>query len=443
MTPETSYARRGDFHLAYQVLGSGPPDVLLFDQWFSHMEAQWDVAPLARFRERLAAFSRLILFDKRGSGLSDPVPTAELPSLAVWMEDASIVLDAAGSERAALITNLAGGLLAISYAVAHPERVSALVLVDAFARALAAPDYPIGASPEALTSALDSVENSGGRGFMLDAFAPSVAGDERLRRSFARYERLSASPGSMIATVRLMWQSDVRDLLPKIGVPTLVIQRAEAEGFGVEYGRYLGGHIPNARYVELPGIDSLIWAGDQDAILGEIEWFLTGARTAAEPTRVLATVLFTDIVGSTHLAAEMGDERWRALLDDHHRLARQVIERFGGRLVKTTGDGVLATFDRPARAIRGAAALRDGLREIGIPIRAGLHTGEIEIQGEDIAGLAVHIGARVSALAEDGELLVSSTVKDLVTGSGIEFTDRGSHVLKGVPEEWRLFAATS
>jgi class 3 adenylate cyclase len=440
MTPDTQYARLGDLHLAYQVLGKGPRDILLLDQWFSHMEAQWDVQPLAEFRERLASFGRLIMFDKRGSGLSDPIPTSALPTVEEWMDDIPAVLDAVGSENAVVITNLGGGILATTFAAAHPERVSSLILVDCFARFLVAPDFPIGAPPEELERTLEEADLTMGRGLMIDLFAPSVAKDDRLRRTWSRYERQASSPGSTIATVRLIYQSDVRDILPAIHVPTLVVHRADARGFRAEHGRYLADHIPGAKYVELPGIDNLIWAGDQDAILDEIQDFITGVRPAPAPHRALATVLFTDIVGSTRLAAEMGDGRWHGLLAEHYRLARRQLDRFGGQEVKTVGDGILATFDGPARAIRCAVAIRDEVGELGLRIRAGMHTGEIEVQADDIAGLAVHIGARISALANADEVLVSGTVKDLVVGSGIEFEDRGSHELKGVPGEWRLFA---
>jgi class 3 adenylate cyclase len=443
MIPETEYARRGELHLAYQVLGEGPPDILLLDQWFSHMDAQWDVAPLAEFRERLASFGRLIMYDKRGSGLSDPLAPDQLPTVEEWMDDVPIVLDAVGSEKAAVITNLGGGIMATTYAAAHPERVASLILVDCFARFTAAPDYPFGAPEEEVERTLEEADLEMGRGLMLDLFAPSVAGDERLRRAWARYERLAVSPGMTIATVRLLYSSDVRPVLPAIRVPTLVIHRAEGKGFPAEYGRYLAAHIPGARYVELPGVDNLIWAGDQDAVVDEIQGFITGVRPAPTPKRVLATVLFTDIVDSTRKAAELGDRAWRRILDEHFSVTRRQLDRFDGRQVKNVGDGVLATFDGPARAVRCAAAIRDGVAELGLDLRAGLHTGEIEMQPDDIAGLAVHIGARISALAGTGEILVSSTVKDLVVGSGLEFEDRGIRELKGVPGEWRVFALAS
>ncbi len=443
MVPETRYARLGDLHLAYQVIGEGPPDILLLDQWFGHVDAQWDVAPVAELRERLATFGRLIMFDKRGTGLSDPIPTSSLPTLEEFMGDIPAVMDTVGSERAAMIANIGGGILAMPFAAAHPERVSSLILIDCFARFLEAPDFPIGAPYEALAPALDLAEGDTGRGVMVDLFAPSVANDERLRRAWARYERSAATPGSTKAIVRLIYESDVRDILPAIRVPTLVVHRAEANGFGVEHGRYLATHIPGAKYVELPGRDNLIWAGDQDGVVAEIQDFVTGIRPAPDPRRVLATVMFTDIVGSTQLAAELGDGRWQGLLADHNRLVRRQIERFGGHEVRVVGDGFLATFDGPARAVRCALAIRDGVRDLGLEIRAGLHVGEIELLPDDIAGLAVHIGARVSALAGPGEVLTSSTIKDLVVGSGLKFDDRGSHQLKGVPGEWRLSAAQS
>ncbi len=440
MLPETRYTRLGELNLAYQVIGEGPPDILLLDQWFGHVEAQWDVAPVAEFRERLASFGRLIMFDKRGTGLSDPIPTASLPTLEEFMADIPAVLDTVGSERAALIANIGGGVLAIPFAAAFSERVSSLILVDCFARFLEAPDFPIGAPYEALAPALDLAEDDTGRGIMVDLFAPSVANDERTRRAWARYERSAATPGSTKAIVRLIYESDVRDILPAIRVPTLVVHRRDATGFGVEHGRYLATQIPGAKYVELPGADNLIWAGDQDAVVAEIQDFVTGVRPAPAPRRVLATVLFTDIVGSTQLAARLGDSDWQGLLADHNRMVRRQLDRFAGHEVKVVGDGFLATFDGPARAVRCAIAIRDGARDLGLEIRAGLHVGEIEMLPDDIGGLAVHIGARVSALAGPGEVLTSSTIKDLVVGSGIEFEERGSHELKGVPGEWRLYA---
>jgi class 3 adenylate cyclase/pimeloyl-ACP methyl ester carboxylesterase len=440
MIPETRYARRGGLHVAYQVLGDGPPDILLLDQWFSHMDAQWDVPPLAEFRERLASFGRLIMYDKRGSGLSDPLSPEDLPTVEEWMGDIPIVLDAVGSEQAAIVTNLGAAVMATTFAAAHPERVASLILVDCFARFTAAPDYPFGAPADWVDRTVEAAETGMGRGQMLDLFAPSLAGNDGLRKAWSRYERLATSPGMAIAALRLVYGSDVRDILPAIRVPTLVVHRAGAREIVAAHGRYLAEQIPGATYVELPGVDNFIWAGDQDAILDEIQHFVTGARPSPTARRTLATVLFTDIVDSTRMAAEVGDRKWRQLLDGHYRVTQRQLDRFDGHQVRTIGDGVLATFDGPARAVRCAAAIRDGVGELGLGLRAGLHTGEIELVGDDIAGLAVHIGARICALADAGEILVSSTVKDLVVGSDLEFDDLGTRELKGVPGEWRVFA---
>ena len=423
MQPDTRYARLGDLHLAYQVLGDGPPDLLLLDQWFGNAEAEWDVPPMAAFRERLVLFGRLIMFDKRGTGLSDPIPTSALPTLEAFMADIPAVLDEVGSERAALIANIGGGMLAMPFAAAHPERVSSLILVDCFARFQVADDFPIGAPVETVAPNLAAAERTG-QGVMLDLFAPSVAGDERLRRAWSRYERHATTPGSTVAIVRLIYESDVRDVLPAIRVPTLIIHRANPLGFAADHGRYLAEHIEGSTYLELPGTDNLIWAGTRKRF-SEIAAFVTGVRPTPEPNRVLATVLFTDIVGSTKLAAELGDARWRAVLSEHDDLARRQVERFGGRAVKSVGDGLLATFDGPARAVRCAAGIRDDVAQLGIDIRAGLHTGEIEVQPEDVAGLAVHIGARIAALAGPREILA------VRARCGISWWDRGSSSTSG------------
>jgi class 3 adenylate cyclase len=440
MAPETRYALAGDVHIAYQVVGTAPVDLVLADQWFSHMEGQWDVPPLAELRRRLSAFSRLIMFDKRGIGLSDPVPIRALPSIEEWIDDLRAVLDAVGSRRAALVTNLGGAIPAIACTAALPDRLSALVVVDGFARFTAAVGYEIGYSEEDKEAALEAVAPGHGKAIMIDIFAPSLVGDAGLRALFGRYERESASPGSASAMVRLLYETDVRDLLPGIRVPTLVMHHTGARHLPPPLGKYIADHIPGARYLELPGADSLMWAGDQETMVAEIQEFVTGVRPLPERSRVLATVLFTDIVDSTARASEVGDRRWRDLLAEHDRLIRAELERSGGREIKTTGDGFLATFDGPARAVRAALAMRDALTEAGVPIRAGLHTGEIELVGDDIAGVSVHIGARVAAMAGPGEVLVSSTVRDLVAGSGITFEDRGTHILKGVPDEWHVYA---
>lgn len=441
MEPVTQYARSGDLDIAYQVIGKGPPDVVLIDQWFSNMEAQWELPPLARFLERMASFSRLILLDKRGTGLSDPVPLGALPTLEEWMDDVRAVMEAADSERAAMVSGIGSTYLMVLFAATYPEKTSALVLADGYARASQAPDYPWGLPIALLPAQLDQLREGWGKGILLDFLAPSVAKDEELRRSYARYERQSASPGTARAMLQMLYENDVRHVLPAIRVPTLVIHHAEGTRISAAHGRYMAEHIEDAQYVEIPGSENLLWAGDQERVLGEIQEFLTGVRPVAEPDRVLATVLLTDIVESTLRASELGDQEWRDLLARHNRVVRRELERYRGREVKMTGDGFLAVFDGPGRAIRSAEAIRDEAARLGIEIRAGLHTGEVELIGEDVGGIAVHITARVMAAARPGEIVVSSTVKDLVAGSGIGFEDRGPHTLKGVPGDWRLFAA--
>jgi class 3 adenylate cyclase len=439
MAAETRYAKSGDLHIAYRTLGTGPIDLVLIEQWFSNVEIERDVPPLARFNDRLAAFGRVILFDKRGVGLSDPVPTTAMPPIEEWMDDLRAVMDAVGSERAAVIAGMAGGFMASVFAATYPDRMSSLVLVDAFARLHRTEGYPWGTPSDDPVGRLDAIETGWGGGAMLPLFAPALADDVALRTSWGRYERHSVSPGTARVMVPLIEAMDIRPILPAIRVPTLVISHADAP-VSSRHGRYLAEHIPGATYVELPGESSLIWAGDQDALVGEIQQFITGARPAAEPDRVLATLMFTDIVGSTDLAASIGDARWRDTLAEHNRLVRQQLERFRGREIKTTGDGFLAMFDGPARAIRCAEAIRTALEPVEIGVRAGLHTGEVDLEEVDLGGIAVHIAARVMAMAGPGETLVSSTVKDLVVGSGIVFDDRGEHELKGVPGGWHLFA---
>jgi len=440
VNPETRYARAGDVHIAYQLLGEGAIDVILAEHWFSNMDAQWDVPPLAEFRRRMAAFSRLIMFDRRGMGLSDPVAIQSLPSLDAWMDDVAAVMEAARSDRAALIANIGGAITGLVFAAAYPQRLSSLVVVDGFARVQAAPDYPEGMPAEAVQRALALVEPNWGRGLMLDIFAPSMRGVPGLREAWARFERLATSPGSARAFVEWLFSSDVREFLPTIRVPTLVIQHPEATMFPPTLGRYLAEHIPGARYLELPGSDQLLWAGDQGRTVAHIQEFITGSRPMHATDRVLATVLFTDIVDSTVRAAELGDHAWRQRLEAFERLSRQVVEAAAGRLIKSTGDGVLATFDGPARGVRAARELSVRARALDLPIRAGLHAGEIEVSADDVAGLAVHIGARVAGLASADEVLVTSTVKELVIGSQIDFEDRGSRALKGVEGRWRLYA---
>ncbi len=435
MQPETRYAKSGDVNIAYQVVGDGPFDLVVVPGWVSHLELAWEWPPLARFRHRLASFSRLTLLDKRGTGLSDRVSLAELPTLEQRMDDVRAVMDAAGSERAALFGISEGGSMASLFAATYPERTSALVLYAAFAR------HPLRSlTPEQLQPILDAMERGWAQGIGLAMFSPSRGNDPQVRRMQARFQRQAASPGAAVALLRMDAEIEISDVLPAIRVPTLILHRTGDQAVPVMESRYMAERIPGAKYVELPGIDHAPMAGDADAILDEIQEFLTGVRPAPEPDRVLATVLFTDIVGSTQHAAELGDRRWRDLLDSYYALARRELDRFRGREIKTTGDGFLATFDGPARGIRCACAVSDSAGQLGLAIRAGLHTGECEMMGEDIGGIAVHIGAPVAAEAASGEVLVSSTVKDLVAGSGLQFEDRGSHALKGIPEEWRLFA---
>jgi class 3 adenylate cyclase len=381
----------------------------------------------------------VIRFDKRGVGLSDPVPATALPTLEEWMDDLRAVLDDVGSEKATIVTAMAGGFMACVFAATYPHRVHALVLVDGFARLTRADDYPWGLTAGESRDIIEAFGSTWGTGMMIDLFDPEDADDVALRESWGRYERHSVSPGTAASMVGMINATDIRGILPAIRVPTLVVAREDSP---VEsgHGRYLAEHIAGATYVELPGRGSLLWSGDQDALLREIEHFVTGSRPAPQHDRVLATVLFTDIVGSTDRAAEIGDARWRELLAEHDQLVRRALDRFEGREVKTTGDGFLATFDGPARAIRCAEAIHGSLRAIDVDVRAGLHTGEIDLVDGEVGGIAVHLGARVMAEADAGETVVSSTVKDLVVGSEIAFEDRGEHDLKGVPGTWRLFA---
>jgi pimeloyl-ACP methyl ester carboxylesterase len=439
--PETRFARNKEGHVAYQVIGDGPRDLVFVPSWASNVDAMWEEPSLARFLRRLATFSRLICFDKRGTGVSDPVPLAALPTLEQWMEDICTVMDAAGSEQTMLLGDAEGGQMAMLFAATYPERVSALVLVNTAARHLRDADYPWGLPARSVPAFLDRMEERWGTGGVVDILAPSLAHDARFRRWYSRYERLALSPHAAATMYATQFERDLRGVLPTIRVPTLVLHRAGNPHLAVEHGRYLAEHIPGAKYVELAGEDHYFHVGDTDGLLAEIEEFLTGVRPMAEFDRVLATVLFTDIVGSTEHAAVLGDRSWRALLDSHNGIVRRELNRHRGREVQTAGDGFLATFDGPARAIRCASTIRDEVLPLGIEIRAGLHTGECQLMGDDVGGIAVHIGARVAGEAGASEVLVSSTVKDLVAGSGIRFVDRGFRILKGVPGEWRLFAA--
>ena len=441
MRPETRYARSGDVNIAYQVTGEGPIDLVLVAGWVSHLEYAWEDPGLARFYQRLASFSRLIRFDKRGTGLSDRVPPSHLPTLEQRMDDVRAVMDAVNSERAALFGYSEGGPMSVLFAATYPERTPALVLYGSYAKRLWAADYPWAPTPEERQRFFDLVERGWGGVVDLAIMAPTVADDPRVQTWWSTYLRLGASPGAALALAKMNTQIDVRHVLPTVRVPTLLLHRTGDRDIDARGSRHMAEQIPGARYVELPGDDHLPWVGDVDAILDEVQEFLTGVRPAPQVDRVLATILFTDIVGSTEQVVALGDRRWRDLLESHHSAVRRELDRFRGREIDTAGDGFLATFDGPARAVNCALALVAALGQLGVPIRAGVHTGEVELLGDKVGGIAVHIAARIAALSGGGETLVSRTVKDLTAGSGLTFVDRGTHTLKGIPEEWPVFAA--
>jgi class 3 adenylate cyclase len=439
MERATDYAKSEDgTSIAYQVRGDGPLDLVFVPGFVSHLEVAEEEPSIARFVRRLSLFSRLALFDKRGQGLSDR--PGRPPTLEESMDDVKAVMDAAGFGRAAIFGISEGGPMSMLFAATYPERVSSLILYGTYARMVKSEDFPDGVPDYALDRWAEMVKEEWGGPVGLRFWAPSAVGDAEMEDGWARLLRQGTSPAGAIDLINLYREIDVRSVLPTIGVPSLILHRAGDQVVRVPQGRYLAEAIPGARYVELEGEDHLAFAGDQDALLDEVEEFLVGSRSGGEAERALATILFTDIVGSTETAARLGDRRWRDLLESHDATVRRELAAHRGREVKTMGDGFLAVFDGPARAIRCAVAIRDSLRQIGIGVRAGIHTGEVELMGEDVGGMAVNIGARVGALGVEGEVLVSSTVKELVVGSGIEFEDRGTHTLKGAPDEWRLFA---
>jgi class 3 adenylate cyclase len=440
LEPETRYATRGDAHIAYQVVGQAPLDLVLVSTWFSHLEAQWEFPAFAHYLRRLSSFSRLIAFDKYGIGLSDPIPSRSLPPLEDWMDDVRTVMDAVDSEAAVIMGANEGSMMAALFAATYPERTTALVLVNATARMAWGHDYPIGVAADLQEHLATLVENAWGRGDMMAAVNPTLASDAVGAEAWGRFLRLSASPATAAAVIRMLFNLDVRDVLPTIRVPTLIVQRKDNPIITLEQGRYVADRIPGAKFVAVPGADHGLAVGDPDIVLDEVEEFITGAKSAGDPDRVLATVLFTDIVESTARLSQLGDRQWREVLASHDALAERQVERYGGRIVAKTGDGLLATFDGPLRAIQCAIALRDAVRRIGLTIRAGLHTGEIERNDDDVTGLAVHIAARVQAIAQPNEVLISRTVKDLVAGGALRFADRGSHELKGVQASWELYA---
>jgi class 3 adenylate cyclase/pimeloyl-ACP methyl ester carboxylesterase len=442
VVPQTQYAKKGDVHIAYQIVGDSTTlDIVLVSTWFSHVEARWDLPGYAHYLSRLSSFSRLISFDKHGIGLSDPIRSKELPPLEDWMDDVSAVMDAVGLERAAIVGAGEASPMAELFAATYPERTSALVLLNATARASAAPGYEIGAPPEVQEGLVSMVEQTWGRGDIIAAINPSLAGDSAAVEAWARFFRLSVSPATAAAVIRMLFELDVREVLPMIRVPTLVVHRQDNPIVTVDQGRYVADQIEGAKFVAVPGADYGLAVGDIDVVIDEVEEFLTGSRPAHATDRVLATVLFTDIVDSTPRAVELGDARWRELLERHDELARAEVARFGGTIFDFAGDGLLATFEGPARAVRCAFALRNRLRMLSLEMRAGLHTGEVERRSERIAGIGVHIAARVNGLAGAGEVLVSRTVRDLVTGSGLTFAERGTHSLKGLPDQWEILEA--
>jgi class 3 adenylate cyclase len=437
--PKIQYATSGDIHLAYQVVGEGPIDLVCIWGSITNLNVLWDDPDYRRFCEQLASFSRLLLFDKRGMGLSDRVRVGTLEER---MDDVRAIMDAAGSENAALLGVSEGGPLSILFAATHPQRTRGLILCGAEVKEETTADWPWGENTrEGFEAAMDMerIVSRWGQGGGVDHFVPSRAGDERLREFAGRLQVESASPHDAVAFMRMAFDIDVRNVVPAVNAPTLIIHRTGDKVCHVENARWLARNLEESKYVELPGADHIPWY-EGDDILGEMREFLTGVREPAEPERVLATVLFTDIVGSTERARELGDRRWRDLLERHHEVVRHELGRFRGHEVDTAGDGFLATFDGPARAIRSAKAISESVRRLGLEVRAGLHTGEVELAGNAVRGIAVHTGARVASQAEPGEVLVSQTVKDLVAGSGLEFEDRGAYELKGIPGEWRLYA---
>lgn len=439
--PETRYTRSGDVNIAYQVVGGGPIDLLYAAGWISNVELGWEQPRIARFYEQLASFSRLIRFDKRGTGLSDRVSDDRPPTLEERTDDIRAVLDAVGSDRAVVFGSSEGGSMCVLFAATYPARTRALITHGLFAKRRWSPDHPWAPTVEEREAWLGGLAARWGGETDLGVIAPSVADDPEVKRWFSRHARLSVSPRAAVALGRMNTDIDIRAVLPTIRVPTLMLHAVGDRDSRIEEGRWIASRIPGARLVELPTSDHVAYFANADRVIDEIQGFVTGTRPAVEPDRFLATVVFTDIVEGTKKAAELGDRRWRELVERHHALVREELARHRGVEQDTAGDGFYATFDGPARAVRCAIAVRDRVRELGLEIRAGVHTGECEQIAGKVGGLAAMIGARVRELATPGEVLASSTVRDLVPGSGLRFEDRGSHRLKGIPDEWRVFAA--
>jgi DNA-binding winged helix-turn-helix (wHTH) protein/pimeloyl-ACP methyl ester carboxylesterase/class 3 adenylate cyclase len=438
--PDTRYAQSGDVNIAYQVVGDGPLDLVFVMGWVSHLEYFWAEPSFARFLTRLASFSRLILFDKRGTGLSDRVPINQLPTLEQRMDDVRVVMEAVGSKRAALCGVSEGGPMCSLFAATYPEKTSALVMIGTYAKRVCHPDYPWAPTMKEREEFYEVMRREWGTPVGLEERAPSVADDPQFREWWATYLRMGASPGAALALTKMNADIDVRHVLPSIRVPTLVIHREHDQCLKVEEGRYVASRIPGAKYRELPGVDHLPFVGDQNAILDEIEEFLTGVRHAADYDRVLATVVFSRLMDADRQVSRLGEQRWGDLLERYTTHTRRELELFRGREVEMADGNFLATFDGPARAIRAACAISDAAARLGIRVKAGLHTGECDMVESKVGGIAVQIGAHVVEQAAPGEVLVSHTVKDLVAGAGIGFEERGTHVLENVPGEWRLFA---
>jgi class 3 adenylate cyclase len=436
--PDTRYARSGDIGIAYQVYGEGEMDLVLAFPFLSHLDLMWESPAMSHFLHRLGSFARVLVFDRRGVGLSDPVAGA--PTLEERMDDVRAVMDAAGSEQAALLGMSEGATVCMLFAASYPERTSALVLWGAMARSTGAPDYPWAPQKEAAREAQEElIAPLWGKGATIEIFSPSMADNPKAREFQARFERQAASPMRVQQLFEMFLDTDVRGALALIQAPTLVLHRLQDRAVNYRAARWLAEQIEGSRYAELEGEDHFPWVGDSNAALEAIEEFLTGVRPGPAPERVLATVLFTDIVDSTRMATELGDRRWRDLLGQHQKLVRDQLRRFGGREIKTTGDGFLATFDGPTRAAECAREIVGEMPSLGIEVRAGLHTGEVETIGDDIGGIAVHVAARIAALAEARAVLASRTVRDLAAGSGVEFEPAGRHALKGIPDEWDVY----
>jgi pimeloyl-ACP methyl ester carboxylesterase len=444
MQPQTRFAQSGDVNIAYQVVGNGPIDLVFVMGWVSNIDEFWTEPSWAHFLERLASFSRLIVFDKRGTGLSDRVDEKNLPTLEVRMDDVRAVMDACGSKRAALFGISEGGPMCALFAATYPERTAALITFGTYVKSRRAPDYPWGRTEEEWTAWTEMLGEQWGKGPVgIETRIPTKLNDERFREWWTRYLVRSATPKTVLALTRMNSLIDVRAALPAISAPTLIMHRTRDRALPIEGSRYMARYIRGARFVELPGEDHLPWTSDVEPVLATIEEFLTGTTHVVEPDRVLATVMFADIAGSTERAAAIGDRAWRGELERFYGLVRGELGRHRGREIDTAGDGYFATFDGPARGVRCAQAIAREVKRLGLDVRAGLHTGEVEVLGEKISGIAVHIGARIAGKAAPGEVIVSNTVKDLVAGSGLQFEDRGVHALKGVPGDWRLYRAAA